>query len=245
MLAKSRENVYTCVYSPVDSIGRETPGFYRALSFLGLFLIFIVHCGEACVFVGWRVYLVGMTRTNGFAVDRRMGAWLGVRGVVMVVMIVMMGAAGLCGGCATRADVTGGYAYVLRVSDAKRQLVYYELKDDGTLNFVGGVRAGLEMEGLASPTWSGKFTRAELDGVIALIAGAGGEGAGGQEIKEVEPRSEETNFKLSLRVPGRGERRYVSGPTEFFVELARRSRGLMISKRPELGDPTIRPVVRE
>jgi hypothetical protein len=181
-----------------------------------------------------------MTRTNGFAVERCMGAWVGVRGVVMVVMIVMMGAAGLCGGCASRADVTGGYAYVLRVSDAKRQLVYYELKDDGTLNFVGGVRAGLEMEGLASPTWSGKFTRAELDGVIGLIAGAGG-----QEIKEVEPRSEETNFKLSLRVPGRGERRYVSGATEFFVELARRSRGLMISKRPELGDPTIRPVVRE
>lgn len=178
---------------------------------------------------------------NASGFDVRDGAWLGRR-LVTVVMLMVLGAMGLCGGCASRADVTGGYAYVLRVSDAKRQLVYYELKDDGTLNFVGGVRAGLEMEGLASPTWSGKFTRAELDGVIGLIAKAGGDG---REIAEVEPRGDEANYKLSLRVPGRGERRYVSGPTEFFVELARRSRGLMISKRPELGDPTIRPAVRE
>ncbi|MBL0871723.1 MAG: hypothetical protein IBJ18_14220 [Phycisphaerales bacterium] len=176
---------------------------------------------------------------NGF--DVRGSEWTGVLKVAMVVMLALMTMT-LNVGCASRADVTGGYAYVLRVSDAKRQLVYYELKDDGTLNFVGGVRAGLEMEGLASPTWSGKFTRAELDGVIGLIAKAGGEG---REIGEVEPRSEEANYKLSLRVPGRGERRYVSGPTEFFVELARQSRGLMISKRPELGDPTIRPAVRE
>ncbi len=126
---------------------------------------------------GCWVYLVGMTRTNEFAMDRWIGVWVGRR-LAVAMMLMVLGAVGLCGGCASRADVTGGYAFVLRVSDAKRQLVYYELKDDGTLNFVGGVRAGLEMEGLASPTWSGKFTRAELDGVIGLIAKAGGDGGG-------------------------------------------------------------------
>ncbi len=135
------------------------------------------------------------------------------------------------GGCGTTGpDVTGGVSYLLRASDAKNKLAYYELRSDGELRYTGGINAGMEATGLSHPDWSGAFTRQELTPLLELIAQ-------NPEPASVEPTKEQVNYKLSLREPGRGERRFVSGPTAFFEGLYKRSEALMLAKRPELGDP--------
>jgi len=135
------------------------------------------------------------------------------------------------GGCAASGPgVTGGVSYLLRASDAKNKLAYYELRTSGELRYTGGIGAGMEATGLSHPDWAAELTAQELAAVLELIAQ-------NAEPTSVEPTKEQTNYKLSLRTAGRGERRFVSGPTAFFEGLYKRSEALMLARRPELGYP--------
>jgi hypothetical protein len=146
-------------------------------------------------------------------------------------LLSVVGMSVALGGCSTGGpDVTGGVGYTLRASDTRNKLAYFELRPSGELRYTGGISAGMESSGLSHPDWTASFTRAELAPVLELIAQ-------NPEPASIEPTKEQVNYKLGLRTPGKGERRFVSGPTAFFEGLYKRSEALMISRRPELGNP--------
>ncbi|CAN5744831.1 hypothetical protein BH11PLA1_BH11PLA1_07140 [soil metagenome] len=129
--------------------------------------------------------------------------------------------------CSHTSSVTRGYAFTLRAADDKRLLVYYQLKEDGEFSYLGGARAGLEDAGLETPNWKARCTTEELADLLAFLAAS--------PDPETTTRSDNgQTFKLALRTPTQGDRRYVSGPTPYFLDLFRKCRDLMLANRPEL-----------
>lgn len=173
-------------------------------------------------------YLEGMLTSTNAATHTTCTRLIGLVLIALLMLVTLP-----LGACAGRPDVTGGYAFTFRAADNRSQLLYYEMKADGTFAFVGGVRAGFEADGLASPTWSAHLSRDELGPVLDLLVA-------NAQPATTEPDNAQMTYKLSLTTPG-GTGRYVSGPTPFFTELLTRCRDVMIRQRPELGDPSLRP----
>lgn len=151
--------------------------------------------------------------------------------VLVCISFLVLVAATLTG-CRTGSSVTGGYEFAVRESDNQRKLVFYRLRDDGLFIYNAGISAAREDPTIERPIWQREFTQAEMEPILQLLRE-------NDDPQTVEPRSEESNYKLTLRTPKHGEKRYVSGPTPFFVELCKRCRAAMVAKRPELSDPTI------
>lgn len=131
-------------------------------------------------------------------------------------------------GCSTAPSPTHGYALGLRVSEpATNKFYYYDLSKAGELRFITGLRATTSEPGAEAPTWSGKFTEAELAATVKLLSE-------NPEPQKVQPEANQPNYRVAITPPDAGmfsRIMLVSGPTPFITELERGITALMWSKR--------------